>query len=72
MCRSSPTQCPEPWQMIRVVNAVTNGDDFEEAFDLNTQDLCKQTNNYKGGTGQAKLMKHSKRFDLKQKFGCSH
>lgn len=43
-CRwaSSPAQRPEPGQIIGVVNAVANGDDFMEALDLNTEDLNKE------------------------------
>lgn len=39
---SSPAQRPEPGQVIGVVNAVANGDDFMEALDLNTEDLNKE------------------------------
>lgn len=39
----SPAQRPEPGQVVRVVHAVANCDDFMEAFDLNTEDLYRET-----------------------------
>lgn len=37
-----PAQCPEPGQIIGMVNAVADGDDLMEALDLNTEDLSKE------------------------------
>lgn len=39
---SSPAQCPEPGQIVGVVNAVADGDDLMEALDLNTEDLDRE------------------------------
>lgn len=39
VCVSSPAQRPEPGQVVGVVHAVTNRDNFLEALDLNTENL---------------------------------
>lgn len=39
----SPAQCPEPGQVVGVVHAVTDCDDFLEALDLNTEDLHRES-----------------------------
>ena len=39
----SPAQCPEPGQVVGMVHAVADGDDFMEALDLNTEDLQGET-----------------------------
>lgn len=35
----SPTQRPEPGQVVGMVHAVADGDDFLEALNLNAEDL---------------------------------
>lgn len=56
VCVSSPAQCPEPGQVVRVVNTVADRDDFLEALDLNTEDLhrgtvCHQGHKAAGASG---------------------
>lgn len=49
-CLSSPAQRPEPGQVVGVVHAVTDGDDFMEALDLNAEDLHRDSQRQRGGT----------------------
>lgn len=50
VCVPSPAQCPEPGQVVGVVHTVTDGDDFMEALDLNTEDLHRETLRHQGRT----------------------
>lgn len=40
---ASPAQRPEPGQVVGVVHAVADGDDFMEALNLNTEHLHRET-----------------------------
>lgn len=48
VCALSPAQRPEPGQVVGVVHAVADGDDFLEALDLNTEDLHGETLCHRG------------------------
>lgn len=48
VCAPSPAQRPEPGQVVGVVHAVADGDDFLEALDLNTEDLHGETVCHRG------------------------
>lgn len=38
-----PAERPEPGEVVGVVDAVADGDDFVEALDLNAEDLRRET-----------------------------
>lgn len=50
---ASPAQRPEPGQVVRVVHAVSDGDDLLEALNLDDEDLRRETRCQRGGNDRS-------------------